>query len=59
VAVDPTHCTLGGEVHARIGHGRHYADVVPIKGVFRGAAGAELSASVKLTRTDSAPARVT
>ena len=26
----------------KIGHGRHYADVPPIKGVYRGAAGSEL-----------------
>ena len=38
-------------------HGRRYADVPPIKGVFRGAAEAELSASVKMTRTDASPAR--
>ena len=29
----------------------------PIKGVFRGARGAELSASVTMTRTDASPAR--
>jgi transglutaminase-like putative cysteine protease len=56
VPADPTNRTLGGERHVKIGHGRRYADVPPIKGVFRGAAGAELSASVKMTRTD-APAR--
>jgi transglutaminase-like putative cysteine protease len=57
VAADPTNRSLTGERHVKIGHGRHYADVPPIKGVFRGAAGAELSASVKMTRTDAAPAR--
>jgi transglutaminase-like putative cysteine protease len=57
VAADPTNRALVGERHVKIGHGRHYADVPPIKGVFRGAAGAELSASVKMTRTDAAPAR--
>jgi transglutaminase-like putative cysteine protease len=57
VAADPTNRSLVGERHVKIGHGRHYADVPPIKGVFRGAAGAELSASVKMTRTDAAPAR--
>ena len=54
---DPTNRTLGGETHVKIGHGRHYADVPPVKGVFRGSAGAELSASVKMTRTDASPAR--
>jgi transglutaminase-like putative cysteine protease len=53
VPADPTNRTLGGERHVKVGHGRFYADVPPIKGVFRGTAGAELSASVKMTRTDS------
>ena len=57
VPADPTNRTLGGESHVKIGHGRRYADVPPIKGVFRGAAEAELSASVKMTRTDASPAR--
>jgi transglutaminase-like putative cysteine protease len=58
VPADPTNRTLGGETHVKIGHGRAYADVPPVKGVFRGAAGADLSASVKMTRTDaSSPAR--
>ena len=56
VSADPTNRTLGGESHVKIGHGRHYADVPPIKGVFRGGAGSELSASVRMTRGD-APAR--
>jgi transglutaminase-like putative cysteine protease len=58
VPADPTNRSLGGETHVKIGHGRHYADVPPIKGVFRGPGGAELSASVRMTRTDaSSPAR--
>jgi transglutaminase-like putative cysteine protease len=57
VAADPTNRALAGERHVKIGHGRNYGDVPPIKGVFRGAADAELSASVKMTRTDAAPAR--
>jgi hypothetical protein len=31
--------------HVKIGHGRHYSDVPPIKGVYRGGATAELEAS--------------
>jgi len=57
VGADPTNRTLGGEHHVKIGHGRVYADVPPVKGVFRGPADAELSASVRMTRTDGAPAR--
>ena len=52
VAADPTNRTLGGESHVKIGHGRHYADVPPIKGVYRGSAGSALKASVKMTRSD-------
>jgi transglutaminase-like putative cysteine protease len=51
VAADPTNRVLVGENHVKIGHGREYADVPPIKGVFRGGADAELSAAVKMTRT--------
>ena len=57
VPADPTNRTLGGERHVKVGHGRFYADVPPVKGVFRGDAGAELSASVKMTRADSSPVR--
>jgi transglutaminase-like putative cysteine protease len=57
VGLDPTNRTLGGESHVKIGHGRHYADVPPIKGVYRGTAGSELSASVRMTRSDVSPSR--
>jgi transglutaminase-like putative cysteine protease len=57
VPADPTNRTLGGETHVKIGHGRNYADVPPVKGVFRGTAGAELSASVRMQRTDGTPTR--
>jgi transglutaminase-like putative cysteine protease len=53
VAADPTNRGLAGERHVKIGHGRHYSDVPPIKGVFRGTASAELDASVRMTRTDA------
>jgi transglutaminase-like putative cysteine protease len=54
VAADPTNRALAGERHVKIGHGRHYSDVPPIKGVYRGGATAELEASVRMTRTDDA-----
>jgi transglutaminase-like putative cysteine protease len=57
VSADPTNRTLGGESHVKIGHGRNYADVPPIKGVFRGGAAADLTASVRMTRSDPSPAR--
>ena len=52
VGADPTNRGLAGETHVKIGHGRHYADVPPIKGVYRGAASAELKASVTMTRLE-------
>ena len=55
VAADPTNRGLAGERHVKIGHGRHYSDVPPIKGVYRGGATADLDASVRMTRTDAAP----
>jgi transglutaminase-like putative cysteine protease len=50
VGADPTNRCLAGETHVKIGHGRHYADVPPIKGVYRGGASAKLDASVTMTR---------
>jgi transglutaminase-like putative cysteine protease len=52
VGADPTNRVLAGETHVKIGHGRHYADVPPIKGVYRGAASAKLEASVTMTRLE-------
>jgi transglutaminase-like putative cysteine protease len=52
VGADPTNRFLAGETHVKIGHGRHYADVPPIKGVYRGAASAKLDASVTMTRLE-------
>jgi len=51
---DPTNRRLVGEAHVKIGHGRHYRDVPPIRGVYRGAAEATLEASVQMTRLDPA-----
>jgi transglutaminase-like putative cysteine protease len=50
--VDPTNRKLAGEEHVKIGHGRHYADVPPIKGVYRGSAESELEARVTMTRLE-------
>jgi transglutaminase-like putative cysteine protease len=52
VSIDPTNRGLAGERHVKIGHGRHYADVPPIKGVYRGVAQAKLEASVTMTRSE-------
>ena len=52
VGADPTNRGLAGESHVKIGHGRHYADVPPIKGVYRGLAEATLDAHVTMTRLE-------
>ncbi|MGZ4177113.1 MAG: transglutaminase family protein [Solirubrobacteraceae bacterium] len=52
VGADPTNRVLAGETHVKIGHGRHYTDVPPIKGVYRGSASARLEASVTMTRLE-------
>jgi transglutaminase-like putative cysteine protease len=53
VGFDPTNSARAGERHVKIGHGRHYPDVPPIKGVFRGGS-AELETSVMMTQLDPA-----
>jgi transglutaminase-like putative cysteine protease len=59
VGADPTNRGLTGENHVKIGHGRQYSDVPPIKGVYRGGADAELEASVTMTRlTNVDPASI-
>jgi transglutaminase-like putative cysteine protease len=51
VGADPTNRRLAGEEHVKIGHGRFYGDVAPIRGVYKGrAASAEHEASVQMTR---------
>jgi transglutaminase-like putative cysteine protease len=54
VGADPTNRRLAGETHVKIGHGRRYGDVPPIKGVYRGARAAALDASVQMSRLDPA-----
>jgi transglutaminase-like putative cysteine protease len=52
VGADPTNRGLATERHVKIGHGRHYADVPPVKGVYRGMANSELDARVTMTRIE-------
>jgi transglutaminase-like putative cysteine protease len=49
---NPTNRGIVGEDHVKIGHGRHYPDVPPIKGVYRGTASSTHDASVTMTRLD-------
>jgi transglutaminase-like putative cysteine protease len=50
VGIDPTNRGYAGETHVKIGHGRSYQDVPPIRGVYRGAAAAEVDARVRMHR---------
>jgi len=52
VGLDPTNRCLTGDHYVKIGHGRRYADVPPIKGVYRGAGTAGLDVMVKMQRLD-------
>ncbi len=54
VGADPTNRILATESHVKIGHGRLYSDVPPIKGVYRGGADAKLDAAVSMVRLDPA-----
>lgn len=51
-AADPTNRVLADEQYVKVGHGRFYGDVAPIRGVFRGAAQAEMDAGVSMTRLE-------
>lgn len=51
VGADPTNRRAAGAEHVKIGHGRYYGDVAPIKGVYRGTgAAAEHEVNVRMTR---------
>ena len=52
MGADPTNRRLAGETHVKIGHGRFYADVAPVKGLYLGGAGSELTAAVSMSRLD-------
>lgn len=54
VGADPTNRGLTGENHVKIGHGRRYSDVPPIKGVYRGAATASHRVRVTMTALNGA-----
>ncbi len=52
VSADPTNRRLAGETHVKIGHGRFYSDIPPVKGLYMGGANSELSAAVTMSRLD-------
>ena len=49
VGADPTNRALAGEAHVKIGHGRRYGDVPPIR-AYQGAASSTHEAGVTMTR---------
>lgn len=53
VGADPTNRCLAGPRHVKIGHGRSYADIPPVKGVYRGGA-SSFDARVEMRRVDAA-----
>jgi transglutaminase-like putative cysteine protease len=52
VGADPTNRRLAGETHVKIGHGRFYADVPPVKGLYLGGTHSQLVAAVSMSRLD-------
>jgi transglutaminase-like putative cysteine protease len=52
VSADPTNRRLAGETHVKIGHGRFYSDIPPVKGLYMGGATSELTAAVTMSRLD-------
>ena len=59
VGVDPTNRQFAGERHVKIGHGRSYSDVPPIKGVYRGTCAGQMDTTVTMTRLDPAESATT
>lgn len=50
VGFDPTNRGFAAETHVKIGHGRNYQDVPPIRGVYRGPAAEDFDARVSMRR---------
>ncbi len=53
-ALDPTNRLVAGPRHVKIGHGRDYDDVLPLRGVFHGPADHDLGVTVRMTREELA-----
>ena len=50
VAWDPTNASPVGNSHVEVAHGRTYADVAPLRGIFAGAETADMFVEVAITR---------
>jgi transglutaminase-like putative cysteine protease len=48
--LDPTNPQPVGELHVKIGHGRDYDDVMPLRGVYHGGSAHDLGVQVTITR---------
>lgn len=48
--LDPTNAEPVGELHVKIGHGRDYQDVMPLRGVYHGGADHQLGVQVRISR---------
>ena len=48
LGLDPTNNARAGEAHVKIGHGRDYADVSPVRGVYRGGGRGVLGVEVQV-----------
>lgn len=49
-ALDPTNHLVAGERHVKIGHGRDYDDVLPLRGVYYGTSEQQLHVEVGMSR---------
>ncbi len=57
-ALDPTNRSAVGELHIKIGHGRDYDDVLPMRGTYHGPAAHGLGVSVRISRDNLSPGPV-
>ncbi|MNC83923.1 hypothetical protein D3C75_1381620 [compost metagenome] len=49
---DPTNQAETGWRYVKLGHGRDYKDIVPVKGIYRGTGNQNLSVKVDVRRLD-------
>jgi transglutaminase-like putative cysteine protease len=54
IELDPTNSKVADETHVKIGHGRFYQDVPPIRGVYKGAVSSDIDARVAMRRLNGA-----
>jgi transglutaminase-like putative cysteine protease len=52
IGLDPTNNLVAGERHIRVAVGRDYADVPPVRGVFKGGAESGLHVAVRVEQAE-------